>query len=93
MTKLEFDHSGPFYPCQLEDGSTYVMDNRRSVVVATMDRSADTVDRWRAAKLEAARRNAEWVQEQLTLSRRLRLGFTVLVMVVVTLTLWRVNFG
>jgi hypothetical protein len=67
-----------FFPCQLPDGSTYVVDGRTNTVVQTIDRNPDTAARWAQAKRACAARNKAEAQRNRTAVQRNRLGCLVL---------------
>jgi hypothetical protein len=60
----------PFYPCQTEAGSTYVVDSRTDRVVREFLIPADVVGRWKRAKTHADKLNLEHVRRTYAMRQR-----------------------
>ena len=78
---------GPFYPCQLSDGSTHVVDSRTERVVWTVTSTPDTVERWDCARRSSERRNREYQDSRNALRSlvRIMLGVAIIAAIVVAL--------
>lgn len=89
--RIEPQSLGPFYPCQIATGETFVVDNRTQSVVWTAEGSFDTVERWIMAKKRAGKLNADLWNRRRVMANRLKLGTLVLLMVVLTVALFAIN--
>ncbi len=80
---------GPFYPCQLDDGSTHVVDGRTERVVWTVTGTPDTIERWSYARKSADRRNVEYHEGRAALRglTRVLLGVVIILAIVAALVL------
>lgn len=67
-----------YFPCQLPDGSTYVVDSRDNSVVQTIDRNPDTAARWAQAKRACAARNKADGLHRRVIVQRTRVGCLLL---------------
>lgn len=70
-----------YFPCQLPDGSTYVVDRRNNAVVQTIDRNPDTAARWADARRAAAARNKAEAYRSRARVQRNRVGCLVLAVI------------